>query len=175
MNHLHVLACAVAVTFATGSAAYAGSPLPDSNDSLAVYSQAKDWTVYVDASHGNCLAERSDDAGNAMQMGQTKDHSAAYVGVFTKAETGFSGSQPIEIAVDGTVFVGESHALRSGQLAGGYSGGYVVTDNPNFVNAIAEGRELVAFPGLEGTFVVDLTGTKVAIEEIEKCNKLQAD
>ena len=46
----------------------------------------------------------------------------------------------------------------------------MVTNNP-FVNAIANGKELVAFPEQTGVLVVNLTGTKKAIEQIEACNK----
>ena len=104
-----------------------------------------------------------------MQMGLTKDQSAAYVGVFTPAQLDFKRSQPIEIAVDGRIFEGRSEGVRSRNLAGGQSGGYVITNNPDLVNAIADGRTLVAFPNKRGVFEVDLTGTKAAIGEIRAC------
>jgi hypothetical protein len=151
-------------------AAWANDPLPRSGDDLSVFKEMGEWTIYADATRGSCLAERVDAAGNAMQMGLTKDKSAAYVGVFTPAELDFERSQPIEIAVDGMMFTGKAEGVKSKKLAGGQSGGYIVTNNLDLINAIAEGQTLVAFPEKTGVFEIDLTGTKVAIEEIETCN-----
>ena len=128
-----------------------------------------EWTIYADATRGSCLAERVGPEGNVMQMGLTKNQADAYVGVFTPAAMDFDRSQPIQIAVDGRVFEGKSHGIRSRKLGGEYFGGYIVTNNPDLVNAIAEGSELVAFPERRGLFVIDLTGTKAAIEEIRTC------
>jgi len=158
---LTALACA--------GAALAQSPIPQSGDDMSIYKEMDQWTIYGDASRGSCLAERVDSVGNVMQMGLTKDKSAGYIGVFTMAETDIKKSQPIEIAVDGQIFTGESYGISSKKLEGDYSGGYVMSDSPDFVDAIANGKELVAFPEKTGVFKVDLTGTKAAIEEIRAC------
>jgi hypothetical protein len=145
------------------------SPIPQSGDSLSIYKEMDQWTIYSDATRGSCLAERVDSEGNVMQMGLTKDKSAGYVGVFTMAKTDIKKSQPIEIAVDGQLFSGESYGMSSKKLSGDYSGGYVLSNSPDFVDAIANGKELIAFPKKTGAFMVDLTGTKRAIEEIRAC------
>lgn len=173
MKNLRTLAGALTFFFVAGSAAFASDlsdVLPARGDSLSLYKEVGEWTVHADASRGSCLIERSDAEGNVMQMGLTKDQSTAYVGVFTKADISIKPNQPIEIAVDGVVFVGESFGIRSGQVSGNYSGGYVLSNDPDFVTAIAEGRKLVAFPEKTGLFVVDLTGTKRAIDEARKCH-----
>jgi hypothetical protein len=159
---------ALAVLAGSGIA-WAESPIPQSGDEMSIYKEMDEWTIYADASRGSCLAERVDSEGNVMQMGLTKDKSAGYVGVFTKAKTDIKESQPIEIAIDGQLFVGESYGMSSKKLAGDYSGGYVLSNSPDFVDAIANGKQLVAFPEKTGVFTVDLTGTKRAIEEIRTC------
>ncbi len=172
MKDLKSPVIAATLTLVTVGAALASEisdVLPASSDNLAVYEEVGDWTVYSDATRLSCLAERSDANGNVMQMGMTKDLSAAYVGVFTLADIPIKENQPVEIAVDGTVFTGESFGIRSGKISGNYSGGYVLSNSPDFVTGIAEGRELVAFPEKTGLFVIDLTGTKRAIEEVKKC------
>ena len=172
MKTLHFPVAAATLVLATVSVALAANLsdiLPSGGDSLSVYGEVEDWTIYSDASRGSCLIERSDANGNVVQMGMTKDLSAVYVGVFTTAHVSIKKSEPIEIVVDGVVFAGEAVGIRSGKLKGNYSGGYVLSNNPDFVTAIAEGRELVAFPEKTGLFVVDLTGTKRAIEEAKKC------
>ena len=144
--------------------------VPASGDTLKLFKQVGDWTVYADVDRASCLIERSDDAGNAMQMGLVKDRSATYVGVFTKQDIKVEEAQDIAIAVDGQIYAGQSYGVRSGELKGNYSGGYVLSDDPGFVTAIAEGRELIAFPEKPWFFVIDLTGTKRAIDEAKKCH-----
>jgi hypothetical protein len=167
IRNISFLGTASAIAFA--GIAWAELPIPQSGDSFSVYKQMGQWTVYADATSGSCLAERVDDEGNVMQMGLTKNQAATYVGVFTAAEMDFEKEQEIAISVDGQVFLGKSHGIRSKDLAGGQSGGYIVTNNADLVNAIAEGQTLVAFPEKRGVFEVDLTGTKVAIEAIRTC------
>lgn len=145
-------------------------PIPSSADAFEVFGEVEGWTVYADKSLGTCLIEKSDTFGNVVQMGLTKDHAYGYMGLFTLADIEVKKSQEIAVLVDGAVFVGEAHGIKSSKIAGDYSGGYFLTDNPDLVTAIAEGHEMVAFPEKAGAFVVDLTGTKRAIEEARKCN-----
>lgn len=169
MKRLGLLAIAALVI--SGSAALAEGPVPESSDALSVFSKNGEWTIYADSSRNTCLAERVDPAGNVMQMGVMPNQTQGYVGVFTKAPINVQPKQPIEIAVDGTVFEGEARGLVSLGLSKEYKGGYVVSNNPDFVNAIANGRELIAFPEVQGAFIIDLTGTKRAIEQIQKCQQ----
>lgn len=155
---------------AMASVAWAEDPLPKSGDDLTVFKQMGEWTIYADVTRGSCLAERVDSEGNAMQMGLTKDGSAAYLGVFTPAEVDFKRSDPIAIAVDGKIFEGMSYGVRSKKLAGEQHGGYIITNNPDLIDAVANGSKLIAFPEKLGVFVVDLTGTKSAIDEIKTCS-----
>lgn len=164
---------ATAALLMAGSAALAEGPVPESSDSLSVFSKNGEWTIYADKSRNTCLAERVDPAGNVMQMGIMPSQTEGYVGVFTPAPIEVKPKQKIEIAVDGTIFAGEARGLVSLGLSKDYKGGYVVSNNPDFVNAIANGRELVAFPQSSGSFVLDLTGTKRAIENIKKCYAAQ--
>ena len=157
----------------TGSAALAEGPVPESSDALSVFEKDGEWTIYADASRNTCLAERVGVEGNVMQMGIMPNQTEAYVGVFTTGNVQIEPSQKIEIAVDGTIFTGQAHGLVSLGLSEQYHGGYVVSNNPDFVSAIANGRELIAFPNVTGAFMVDLTGTKHAIEEIKKCHAAQ--
>jgi hypothetical protein len=163
--------CAAIFLAATTTASLASdSPIPKSSDSFSEFSTVEGWTIYADATTRTCLAERTDDMGNAMQMGVTSDHDYAYIGIFTLADIDVENEGDIAIAVDGRIFVGQTTGIKSGKLKGDYSGGYVLTNNPDMVTAIAEGRELIAFPDRPVAFVIDLTGTKRAIEEARKCN-----
>lgn len=169
MNDRNLTGLGALAAIAIAGVAWAGSPIPQSGDSFSLFKKSGEWTVYADATSGSCLAERVDADGNVLQMGLVRDEAAAYVGVFTATKVEFKREQEIAIAVDGRIFLGEAHGMRSKDTVGGQSGGYVVTNNPDLVNAIAEGRTLVAFPEKTGAFEVDLTGTKVAIEEIRTC------
>lgn len=147
-----------------------GSPIPKSGDTFTQYAVVGEWTVFSDSETGTCLVERTDDAGNAMQMGLTKDREFGYLGVFTQGEIPDRGSDEIAVAVDGSIFTGTSQRLTSKKLAGGYNGGYFLTNNPNFVKAVEDGQKLVAFPDSPVAFIIDLTGTKAAIASARECN-----
>lgn len=155
---------------ATAVLADSDSPVPSSADQFTVYKDLGDWTVYADGTTKTCLAERVDGMGNAFQMGLTKDHQYGYIGVFTQADVKIPASQEIEVIVDGKAFVGKSYGIKSKKLRGDYTGGYALTQSQEFVDAIANGEVLIAFPEKEGLFVIDLTGTKKAIEETRACN-----
>ena len=60
-----------------------------------------------------------------------------------------------------------------GNITAGYSGGYVLSDSPQFVKDIEQQYEMVVFPEKEYAFVVDLTGTKKAIALARECNEKQ--
>ncbi|MEV8467252.1 hypothetical protein AB0T83_10720 [Fluviibacterium sp. DFM31] len=160
---------AAAMMLATAPALASDSPIPSSGDQFTVYDTVEGWTVYADGSTKTCLIERTDEAGNAMQMGLTADREFAYVGVFTQAEIDVE-SGDIALGVGGKVFVGETHAIKSGKLAADYRGGYILTNNPDLVTAIAESQTMIAFPDQPIAFLIDLTGTKKAIESARACN-----
>lgn len=170
MNNLLAPAFAAALVISAGSAALAADPIPSSGDTFTIYSEVEGWTVYSDTSTGTCLVEKTDEMGNAVQMGLTKDQAYGYLGVFTTADVDIKKGQEIVVAVDGSVFTGEGTGIKSKKLKGDYSGGYLLTNNPNFVSAIENGQKMVAFPEKTGAFTVDLTGTKKAIEAARKCN-----
>lgn len=159
------------VISATTGLADSDSPIPSSADQFTVYKDLGDWTVYADGTTKTCLAERVDAMGNAFQMGLTKDHQYGYIGVFTQADVKLPASQEIEVIIDGKAFFGKSYGIKSKKLRGDYTGGYALTQSQEFVDAIANGEVLIAFPEKEGLFVVDLTGTKKTIEETRACNK----
>lgn len=171
MKRIILLAAAALAMVST--AALAEGPVPESSDALSRFAKDGDWTIYSDNTRNTCLAERVDADSNVMQMGIMPNQTEAYVGVFTTAPIEVAPKQQIEIAVDGTIFTGEARGLISLGLSNQYRGGYVVSNNPAFVDAIANGRELVAFPNSSGAFIVDLTGTKRAIEAIKKCHAAQ--
>jgi hypothetical protein len=172
MTHSGAAILATAFLFAVVPYARAEeSPIPTSGDTFTVYSEVQGWTVYSDSQTGTCLIERTDDAGHAVQMGLTKDRQFGYIGVFTQGELPKKDSNEIIVLIDDQLFTGQVRPLSSKKLASGYSGGYLLTDNPNFVTAVAEGKTLIGFPDSPVTFTVDLTGTKAAIEAARECSK----
>ena len=135
------------------------------------YGEVEGWTVYVDVERKSCLIEAVDVAENVVQMGLTSDHNFGYLGVFSKGDTGVKKGKKsdIFIAIDGELFSSESTGIK-GTVTKGYSGGYILANNPAFIDAVANKYEMIVFPNQKGAFVVDLTGTKKAMEMARKCN-----
>lgn len=170
MKIKHALTASMLSVILSAGTAIASDPIPASGDHFVIFSEVGGWTTYSDGEAGSCLIERVDENGNVVQMGLTKNHKHGYIGVFTLADIDIKNRQKIELSIDGYVFEGRAHGIKSKKLKGNYSGGYLVAKDPNMATAIAEGQTLVAFPKKTAAFTVDLTGTKNAMEEGRKCN-----
>lgn len=160
---------------------------------FSVHGKFDNWTIYADNNRKTCLAESVDANGTVVQMGLTADRELGYFGVFTQADLamdtggdnsgmgkpdslakgedpdgGGVNSAPLTITVNGNVYKGDGKALTA-PLSGGYHGGYIPTNNPQFVSDIENGQTMIAFSDIGDGIAVDLTGTKKAIEEIKTC------
>lgn len=143
-------------------------------DTFVGYGSIEGWNVYVDQEKKSCFVEKKDDFDNVVQMGLTSDRAIAYIGVFTKAETNIKRGEKEAVAIllGDHLYVGEATGMR-GNITKGYSGGYVLTDDPQVIEDIAQQYTMIVFPEKQYTFSVDLTGTKKAIELAAACNKEQ--
>ena len=103
-------------------------------------------------------------------MGVTANQEVGYLGVFTKEDIGLQNGNKSDIfvSIDGRRFKGVATST-SGELKGGYSGGYILTDDPKFKRAVAKRYKMTVFPKTKGTFVVDLKGTYKAMAMGRKC------
>lgn len=167
-----VLVTATAAIMATAAAAEV-TVLSPGTDTFAQVAQEGPWTIYADGNRQSCLIEGVDIAGNVVQMGLTSDHKLGYVGVFTPVDVGLTdgGDKAITIEVNGNTYSGEVKTREHG-LAEGYQGGYFLTDNPQFVEDMMAGTEMVAFANDTGNgVVIDLTGSHTAIEAASTCTR----
>lgn len=137
------------------------------------FGSVEGWNVFLDHEKNTCMIETKDDVGNVVQMGLTReDRSVAYIGVFTQTETNIKKGQKEAVAVllGDALYVGEATGMR-GNISEGYTGGYVLTDDPEIVKAIQKEYTMAVFPEKEYGFIVDLKGTYNAIEMGKECNK----
>jgi len=172
MRNVMKLIAATSVALASAMAAYAQSPLPQASDVLVRYGDdVEGWTVYKNQTRGDCLIVRDslgpDEAG-AVQMGVTANQEVGYLGVFTKKDIGIKpGTQSqIFVSIDGKLYGG---VVTSADAKGGYSGGYILTDDPNFKRDVAKKYTMTVFPETIGAFVIDLKGTYKAMAKGREC------
>lgn len=135
------------------------------------FGSVEGWNVFLDHEKNSCMIETKDDFDNVIQMGLTADRSVGYIGVFTKAETNIKKGQKEAVAVllGENLYVGEATGMR-GNITKDYTGGYVLTDDPEIVTAIQKEYTMAVFPEKEYGFIVDLKGTYKAIEMGRECN-----
>ncbi|WP_170398385.1 hypothetical protein [Ruegeria arenilitoris] len=145
-----------------------------SADTFLRYGEVEGWKVFIDQDKKSCLIEAVDDSENVVQMGLTQDRSVGYVGVFTKAKTDIKRGEKEAVAIllGDNIYLGEATGMK-GNITKGYSGGYVLSDDPQFADDIAKQKVMVVFPEKEFAFTVDLTGTYKAMEMARKCNEEQ--
>ena len=160
------IALAVAASVLAASSASA--------DTFQKYGEVEGWKVFIDEEKKSCLIEAVDAAENVVQMGLTADRAVGYVGIFTKAETNIRVNEKTELAIliGENIYVGEATGMR-GNITKGYSGGYVLSDSPQFAEDLAQQYEMIVFPEQEFSFIVDLSGTKKAMEMARECNQKQ--
>lgn len=145
-----------------------------SADTYKRYGEVEGWKVFIDNERKSCLIEAIDDAENVVQMGLTEDRGVGYVGVFTKAETNIKRGEKEAVAIllGDNLYLGEATGMK-GNITKGYSGGYVLSDDPQFAEDIAKKQVMIVFPEKEFAFTVDLTGTYKAMEMARECNAKQ--
>jgi hypothetical protein len=174
MRKFMTLILAITAALSSAIAAYAQdqNPLPKSTDELVRFGKdIEGWTIYANKTRGDCLIVRQD-GPSAVQMGVTpNDQEVGYLGVFTKLDIGLKNGTKSEIyvAIGGNLYEGVATTAAGGELKDGYSGGYILTDDPKFKRAVAKQYEMTVFPETEGAFVVDLKGTFRAMAAGRKC------
>lgn len=143
-------------------------------DNFLKYGEVEGWKVFIDQEKKSCLIEAIDSEENVVQMGLTRDRSVGYLGVFTKADTSVKQgeTETVAILIGDNMYLGEATGMR-GNITAGYSGGYVLSDSPEFVKDIEQQYTMTVFPEKEYAFVVDLAGTKKAIAMARECNEKQ--
>ena len=165
-----IAATSVAVSCATAVYAQQQNPLPLSTDNLVRYGpDIEGWTVYANKTRGDCLIVSSFGPGSVQMGVEPADHAIGYLGVFTTLDIGIqNGASEIFVEIGGKLYAGVV-TTTEGQLKGGYSGGYILTDDPGFKRAVAKQYTMTVFPQTAGAFVVDLTGTYKAMAAGRKC------
>lgn len=175
MTNRNFLTTSVILAALAAPAAIASNDvLPSQDESFAKWGEESGWTIYVDNGRKSCLIERVDGNANVVQMGLTKDHEMGYLGVFTQNDIGLKGNkEEIVLSLDGNLYSAEAHK-KTKHLADGYTGGYILANNAQFVDDVMKKYEMTVFPEKEFAFTVSLDGTFKAIEAARKCNGEQA-
>ncbi len=147
------------------------SVLPSADSVFVKWGEESGWTIYSDRSRNSCLIERVDENGNVVQMGLTEVRSVGYLGIFTKADIDLKeGEDPVIVAFDDALFSGLA-TTKTKHLPEGYKGGYILTDDPNFVELVKRKYEMVVFPDKDYAIVINLDGSLKAIEAAGKCTE----
>ncbi|MDK3073036.1 hypothetical protein QO034_07950 [Sedimentitalea sp. JM2-8] len=165
---------AVLAGLLSSSAAFAQVAVAPGSDGFEPYGASGDWNVFIDRERKSCLIERVGE-DSIVQMGLTADHAFGYIGVFSSRDTGIKRGEKedIFIDIDGVIFQSQATGMK-GNITEGFSGGYILANNPAFIDAVANGSSMIVFPETDGMFTVDLEGTKKAMEMARACNLEQA-
>jgi len=167
MRVFKIAGIATALTLAAGAVCAESSKFEN-------YGSVEGWNVFVDHEKKSCLIESMDEAENVVQMGLTRDRGVGYLGVFTKAETtiGKDEKQMVAVLIGENLYIGKATGMR-GNITEGYSGGYILSDDPRLVEDIAQQYTMTVFPETTFAFQINLAGTKKAIEMARECNAKQ--
>lgn len=170
MKPLKYLIAAMASLIATSAIAEDKIDILPSADSIFVkWGEESGWTIYSDRSRNSCLIERVDANENVVQMGLSEIKAIGYLGVFTKADIELKdGVDPVVVAFDDAIFTGSAQTMTK-HLPEGYKGGYIITDDPEFVDLVRRKYEMVVFPEKEHAIIINLDGSLKAIDAAREC------
>ncbi|WP_113911388.1 hypothetical protein [Roseovarius dicentrarchi] len=159
---------AIALACAAPMAAAAQDVLPTRGDKISEFRSAGAWHVRKNETRETCFASYKSKSGAIVQFGFVEDESAGYLGLFSQRAPEVEATQEIAVLANGNLYVGEATGMGP-SIEDGYEGGYILVNNPEFVKDIEIGQELVAFPDMPHSYVVDMTGAKNAVYEVRKC------
>jgi len=171
MLNFKTVATGAAIAALSATMAFASDSAGPGDAGFTKYGAVEGWNVFVDNEKKSCLIERVDPAGTVVQMGLTKDHKFGYVGVFSTGDTGVKKGKKSEIFldIDGQLFSSTATGLK-GNITEGYTGGYILANNPVFIDAVKTKYIMTVFPDKTAAFKVDLHGTYKAMDMARKCN-----
>lgn len=163
--------------FALGCAATFASADPDvipaPGTTFTPYGVVEGWNIFVNEDRKTCMIERVDAVENVIQMGLTSDRGVGYLGIFTKADIGLeSGTEAIAVLIGENLYAGQLRKLTT-SLREGYTGGYILSDDPQLVQDIMQQYEMIVLPETQFAFAVNLDGTMKAIEAARECTAAQ--
>ncbi|MEM8581229.1 MAG: hypothetical protein AAGF50_08550 [Pseudomonadota bacterium] len=163
----------LAIVLSAGAASANSDVIPAPNTTFTPYGKVGDWNVFVNEDRKTCMIERVDALENVLQMGLTADRGVGYLGIFTKADIGLeSGTEAIAVLIGDSLYAGQVRTLTT-SLRDGYAGGYILSDDPKFVEDIMQQYEMIVLPETQFAFVLSLEGTMKAIEAARECNAAQ--
>ncbi|MCQ0091939.1 hypothetical protein [Roseovarius sp. M141] len=159
---------AIALACAAPLAAAAQDNLPTHGDTISEFRTAGAWNIRKNETRENCFASYESDSGAIVQFGFAEGETAGYLGLFSPNATDVPATQEIAILANGNLYVGEATGMGP-SVTDGYSGGYILVNNPEFAKDIEMGQELVAFPETPNSYIIDMRGAKNAVYEVRKC------
>lgn len=138
---------------------------------VAPYITVEGWDIYAPEGRLDCMMERVVDNGYFVRMGKIKEtQKFGYVAVYTQDESlkiyGNVVGDEVVFDLDGKRFRGQT---TQGLLEGGWRGGSVKANNPDFGEALAKAHVLTLNPEGDNPIEISLDGTFKAIEETRAC------
>lgn len=128
------------------------------------------WHLFINDADQACFMETETDTGLVVQMGSGNDTDKGYLAVFTKdkAEIANDKTHEITFQLGPDTFTGKAEMTTRD----GYSGGYLLGNNPLLVYDLANADTLVVNPGGKNQFEVSLKGSKAALEAVAVCQAI---
>jgi hypothetical protein len=168
MKNFRIALAALAVACAAPLSAATDDVLPSGGDNISKFRDAGAWSIYKNETRGSCFGSYKSTNGEIVQFGFTKNEALGYLGLFAQGAAAGTENTDVAFIANGNLYTGTAtgtgHALE-----GGYSGGYVLVNNPSFAKDIEIGKELVAFPDTPNTYIIDMSGASNALYEVRKC------
>ena len=138
------------------------------------YTTVEGWAIYGETDKLGCIMERVVESGLLVRMGKIKEtNKFGYLAVYTQDESvevygNVVSNEEAVLDLDGKRFTG----TVVGRIRdGGWRGGSVKANNPDFGTALAKSYVLTLNPEGENPIEISLDGTFNAMAETQTCNQ----
>lgn len=171
---LDLTTAAIAIAMAISTFAAAPQALAQAQEparTVGPYTTVEGWDIYAPEGRLDCMMERVMDNGLFVRMGKIKEtNKFGYLAVYTQDENlkvyGNVVGDEVVFDLDGKRFRGQTVGRL---LAGGWRGGSVKANNPDFGEALAKAYVLTLNPDGDNPIEISLDGTFKAIAETRAC------
>ena len=136
------------------------------------FGEEQGWSIFLNTETGGCFMERPSTDGFVVQAGVSEAGAGfGYLALYTEAalDVDPGATRPVLVDLDGEQFVGTAMENKVGI----YSGGYVVSDDPEFFKEFAQRQKMTIYPLDADAIEIDLAGTSAAMDATLACQTQQ--
>ena len=171
MTFQRALISSATVALVIAAPAMASKTLYRGGEAYSLFDTESGWEVWANETTGGCFLQDRENYGNLVQMGlRTDDTDSTFIGVWNDETEILAPGEEIDVTlkVDGTSYPFVAKANMA-PVSEGHHGAYIWVDNQDFISDVYAGTQMQVNVADSVDFIVDLEGTRKALDRAADC------